>query len=230
LRFKNRSISYRKLFDKESKFIRPRNQDGSWYEPFNPLAGANFEKNVGYIEGNAWQYAFMVPHDIHGLIKQMGGKKAFVNRLQELFDKGHFDMANEPDIAYPFLFNYVKGEEWRSQKIVRELVDQYFQNKSSGIPGNDDTGTMSVWLVYAMMGLYPVAPGIPNYTLTVPIFDKITIQLDSNYYKNKQLVIEKAGNSNGFINKIQLDGKTHKSYFISHEDLVNGNVLKINLK
>ncbi len=230
LRFKKRAISYRKLFDKESKFVRPRNEDGSWYEPFNPLAGANFEKNVGYIEGNAWQYAFMVPHDIKGLIKQMGGKRAFVNQLQKLFDKGHFDMANEPDIAYPYLFNYVKGEEWRSQKKVKELVEKYFQNKSSGIPGNDDTGTMSVWLVYAMMGFYPVAPGVPNYTITTPMFDKITIQLDSDYYKNKQLVIEKEGNTNGIIKKIQLDGKTHKSYFISHEELVNGKLLKINLK
>ena len=110
-RFKKRSISYRKLFDKNLNLLRPRNSNGSWHEPFNPEAGANFTKNIGFIEGNAWQYAFMVPHDINGLKKLMGGNKAFTNQLRMVFDTNQFDMANEPDIAYPYLFNYVKGEE-----------------------------------------------------------------------------------------------------------------------
>jgi len=229
-RFKNRAISYRKLFDKKLDLLRPRNADGSWYEPFDPEAGANFTKNVGFIEGNAWQYAFMVPHDIKGLIKLMGGKKAFSKQLQKVFDTGKFDMANEPDIAYPYLFNYVKGEEWRSQKTVQKLVKEYFQNKPKGLPGNDDTGTMSAWLVYSMMGIYPVAPGEPKYAITTPMFDKITIQLDYKYYKKKELVIEKVGSDNGEISKIQLKNKAHKSYFISHDELVNGSNLKVILK
>ncbi|MEJ2113335.1 MAG: GH92 family glycosyl hydrolase [Flavobacteriaceae bacterium] len=174
--FKSRSISYRKLFDKDLNLLRPRNPDGNWYEPFVPEDGANFTENVGFIEGNAWQYAFMVPHDIEGLIKLMGGKKAFTQQLQKVFDTNQFDMANEPDIAYPFLFNYIKGEEWRSQKTVQELVQKYFQNKPHGLPGNDDTGTMSAWLVYAIMGFYPVSPGEPIYTMTTPMFDRITIK------------------------------------------------------
>ena len=226
-RFKSRSVSYRKLFDKKLDLLRPRNADGTWYTPFNPEAGADFAKNVGFIEGNAWQYAFMVPHDIKGLMKLMGGKKAFTKQLQKVFDTNQFDMANEPDIAYPFLFNYVKGEEWRSQKIVKELVKEHFQNKPKGLPGNDDTGTMSAWLVYSMMGIYPLSPGEPKYAITTPMFDKITIQLDSKYYNKKELVIEKVENSNGEIKEVRLNGKEHKSYFISHESLVNGGELKI---
>ncbi|WP_158850758.1 GH92 family glycosyl hydrolase [Algibacter sp. L1A34] len=229
-RFSKRSISYRSLFDKNLKLLRPRNADGSWYEPFDPLAGANFTKNIGFIEGNAWQYAFMVSHDIKGLMKLMGGQKAFSNQLQKVFSTNQFDMANEPDIAYPYLFNYVRGEEWRTQKMVNELMEKYFQNKPAGLPGNDDTGTMSAWLIYSMMGIYPVSPGEPIYTISTPVFDKITITLDSNYYKGETLVIEKEGIKNGVINNIQLDGKTHKSYFINHSDLIKGSKLKINLK
>ena len=226
-RFKKRSISYRKLFDKNINLLRPRNSDDSWYKPFNPDAGANFTKNIGFIEGNAWQYAFMVPHDINGLKKLMGGNKAFTNQLQKVFDTNQFDMANEPDIAYPYLFNYVKGEEWRSQKLVNKLVRTYFQNEPDGLPGNDDTGTMSAWLVYSMMGIYPISPGSPNYAITTPMFDKITIQLDSKYYKKKELVIEREGKNKGKINKILLDKNKHKSYFISHDKLVNGNNLRV---
>ena len=226
-RFKKRSISYRKLFDKNLNLLRPRNSNGSWHEPFNPEAGANFTKNIGFIEGNAWQYAFMVPHDINGLKKLMGGNKAFTNQLRMVFDTNQFDMANEPDIAYPYLFNYVKGEEWRSQKLVNKLVRKYFQNKPDGLPGNDDTGTMSAWLVYSMMGIYPISPGSPEYTITSPMFDKITIQLDSKYYKKKQLVIEREGKNKGKIDKILLDKTKHKSYFITHDKLINSNKLRI---
>jgi predicted alpha-1,2-mannosidase len=229
-RFSKRAISYRKLFDEDLKLLRPRNSDGSWYEPFDPLAGANFTENIGFIEGNAWQYAFMVSHDIKGLMKLMGGQKAFSKQLQTLFNTNQFDMANEPDIAYPFLFNYVKGEEWRAQQKVQELIKTYFQNKPAGLPGNDDTGTMSAWLIYSMMGIYPVSPGEPIYTITTPIFDKITIDLDSDYYKGKSLVIQKSGVVDGVISTIQLNSKTHKGYFINHSDLVKGSELSINLK
>jgi len=229
-RFYNRSISYRKLFDKNLKLLRPRLNNGNWYEPFDPNDGANFSENVGFIEGNAWQYAFMIPHDILGLKKLMGGNKGFTNQLQKIFDENQFDMANEPDIAYPFLFNYVKGEEWRSQKLVEQLVKKHFTNAPDGIPGNDDTGTMSAWVVYAMMGIYPIAPGEPKYSITKPLFDKITIQLDSKYYKKKELVIEKETNANGYIKQVLLNGKKHRGYFINHDDLLNGNNLKIILK
>jgi len=226
-RFTKRSLSYRKLFDKDLKLLRPRTANGKWYEPFDPESGANFQENVGFIEGNAWQYAFMVPHDMKGLIKLMGGEKAFSDQLQKVFDIKQFDMANEPDIAYPYLFNYIKGEEWKSQELVKKLVQEYFQNKPKGLPGNDDTGTMSAWLVYSMMGIYPISPGDPVYTITTPMFDKVTIKLDSKYYKKENIVIEREINTDGKIKAIELNGKTLNSFFISHEDFVNGNTLKV---
>jgi len=229
-RFSKRSLSYRKLFDEEFNLLRPKNDDGSWYTPFNPNTGANFEKNMGFIEGNSWQYTFMVAHDTKGLIKLMGGKKKFVDQLQKVFDNKQYDMANEPDMAYPFLFNYIKGEEWRTQKKVNDLRKEYFKNSPDGLPGNDDTGTMSAWVIYAMMGIYPVSPADPIYTLTIPVFDKITIHLNSKYYTNNKLVIEKIEENGDFINRFLINDKSHKSYFISHKALVNGNELKIFVK
>lgn len=170
----------------------------------------------------------MLAHDVTGLMKLMGGKEAYSKQLQKVFNIGQFDMANEPDIGYPYLFNYVAGQEWRTQKTVSELISTYFKNAPDGLPGNDDTGTMSAWLVFSMMGIYPISPATPTYSITTPVFDKITIQLDARYYKNKQLVIEKEGL--GEINKIQINGKTKQPYFISHKTLVEGNNLKIKLK
>lgn len=223
-RFKARSVTYRNLFDKDLDLLRPKNADGSWYSPFDPTAGANFTENVGFIEGNAWQYTFMVTHDVKELIRMMGGRRKFTEQLQRVFSEGHFDMANEPDIAYPYLFNYIKGEEYRTQNTVRILREKYFRNFPGGLPGNDDTGTMSAWLIYSMMGFYPVVPATTEYALTIPAFDKITISLDDKFYPGRVLIIEKAGIGN--IDEIWLNGEEHKSYFIDHETLINGARLK----
>jgi predicted alpha-1,2-mannosidase len=229
-RFALRSVSYRKLFDKQFNLLRPKNDDGSWYSPFNPNTGANFEKNIGFIEGNSWQYTFMITHDINGLIKLMGGKKEFTKQLQKVFDQRQFDMANEPDIGYPFLFNYVNAKEWKTQKTVNKLIKEHFKNTPDGLPGNEDTGTMSAWIIYAMMGIYPISPVDPLYTLTIPFFDKITINLNNKYYNNEQLIIQKQGVVDGFIDEILLDGRPYKTYFISHENLVNGKNIQFKLK
>jgi predicted alpha-1,2-mannosidase len=228
-RYAKRSVSYRKLFDKKFNLLRPRQDNGTWHEPFNPNQGANFEKNLGFIEGNSWQYTFMVSHDAKELMKMMGGKKAYVNQLQKVFDDGYYDMANEPDMGYPFLFNFAKGEEWRTQKMVDELRSEHFRNTPGGLPGNDDTGTMSAWLIYSMMGIYPIVPAEPMFTLSTPVFDKITILLDGNYYSNKELVIEKVGDGST-IKSFEVNGKTFKNYFITHDDLVNGSTLKVIMK
>ncbi|UOY05892.1 GH92 family glycosyl hydrolase [Muricauda sp. SCSIO 64092] len=222
-RFKKRSLSYRQLFDKEFKLLRPKNDDGSWLTPYNPETGANFVKNPGFIEGNAWQYTFMVTHDVRGLEKLMGGRKSFVGQLQKVFDNNQFDMANEPDIAYPYLFNYMKGEEWRTQKKVSELLETYFKNAPDGLPGNDDTGTMSAWAVFSMMGIYPIVPAEPIYALVTPTFDAVTIHLDQRYYTNQKVRIEKKETKDGDAKtwKVFVDGKPHRGHFISHDKLVN---------
>lgn len=226
-RFAQQSVSYRKLYDAELRLLRPKNPDGSWYARFDPAAGANFAKNVGFIEGNAWQYTFMVSHDVHGLIALMGGEKPFAEQLQRVFDSGQYDMANEPDIGYPFLFNYVPGAEWRSQQLVRQLVRQHFRNAPDGLPGNDDTGTMSAWVIFSMMGIYPISPGDPVYTLTGPMFDRVTIALDEAYYAGGSLVIERSGAPDGTIRQVLLNGEEHPGFFIQHQDLVQGGYLKV---
>lgn len=219
-KYAKQALSYRKLFDKHWGLLRPKHKNGSWYEPFDPDKGANFEHNIGYIEGNAWQYAFMVPQDIKGLIQLMGGNKSFVKHLNHIFDSGQFDMANEPDMGYPFLYNYVKGSEWLTQKRVHELLQRYFTNAPSGLPGNDDTGVMSAWAVYSMMGFYPVSPANPIYALTSPKFDRVVLHLNKQFYPNGQIeIISNASQGGIYIQKIWIDGKPYHSYFITDDML-----------
>lgn len=228
--FHQRALSYRQLYDAETKLLRPKHADGRWYEPFNPYSGANFEKNVGYIEGNAFQYAFMVPHDINGLMELMGGQQAFVKQLEAIFTNNQFDMANEPDMGYPFLFNFSKGNEWRTQYYVDRLIENYFTNKPAGLPGNDDTGTMSAWLVYSMLGLYPVTPAEPSYTFTAPRFEKITLHLDKKYYPQEKLIIEAKGAAKyRKIKQIRLGGRRYPSYFVSQQALLKAGKLSFRL-
>ena len=220
--FYNRSLGYKHYYSKEYGTFRPILPSGKFYSPFNPLQGENFEPNPGFHEGNAWNYSFYVPHDIKGLTQLMGGSKAFVNKLQMVFDKGYYDPANEPDIAYPHLFSYFKGEEWRTQKEIKRLLNTYFKNAPDGIPGNDDTGTMSAWAVFNMIGFYPDCPGEPAYTLTTPVFDKVTIKLSKEQWGIDELVItSKRSNKEAYrINNITVGGKPFKSYRISHKDLI----------
>ena len=213
-RFRERSLQYKNYYCPDFGTLRPLTQDGKFLEPFNPRQGENFEPVPGFHEGSAWNYTFYVPHDVLGLAKIMGGRKAFVSKLQKVFDEGLYDPANEPDIAYPYLFSYFKGEEWRTQKLVSELLDKHYTTLPNGLPGNDDTGTMSAWAVFSMMGIYPDCPGHPSYTLTAPRFNKVELQNGT--------VITKVGD--GYIRKISVNGKTHGSFRISHSDLVGSSL------
>ncbi|MBQ6309160.1 MAG: GH92 family glycosyl hydrolase [Prevotella sp.] len=223
-----RSLQYKHYYSKESGTLRPINKDGSFYSPFDPKAGENFSNAPGFHEGSAWNYTFYIPHDVMGLAKLMGGKKAFVSKLQSVFDNGYYDPANEPDIAYPYLFSYFKGEEWRTQQIVADLLKKYYKDTPDGIPGNDDTGTMSAWAIFSMMGIYPDCPGSPYYTITTPVFDKVTIHTDKKFYPH-DIVIEKRKTQAGdqHIKRIELGGKTFGNYRISHQQLVNSGTLTV---
>ena len=225
--FYNRSMGYKNYYCKEFGTLRPILPNGKFYEPFDPKQGENFEPSPGFHEGNAWNYTYYVPHDVMGLAKLMGGKKNFVNKLQMIFDKGYYDPANEPDIAYPYLFSYFKGEEWHTQKLVKELLAKYFTTKPDGIPGNDDAGTMSAWAIFSMMGLYPDCPGVPEYTLTLPTFDKVTIKLDPKYHGTDQLVIEVANPDapSDYVKSIEMGGKKC-GYRINHNDLLKAGTLR----
>ena len=234
--FSHRSLQYKKYYSKEYGTLRPILPNGEFYSPFDPKQGENFEPSPGFHEGNAWNYTFYVPHDVKGLAKLMGGDKKFVERLQMVFDKGYYDPANEPDIAYPHLFSYFKGEEWRTQKEVQRLLATVYKNAPDGIPGNDDTGTMSAWAVFNMMGFYTDCPGKAEYTLTTPVFNKVTIRLDAKRWGKDKLVIEAprpAGVPDGgeaYIKGIAVGGKAHKSYRIGWHDLINAGTVKFDLK
>lgn len=187
--FRKRSKGWRHYYSKESGTLRPLNSDGTFLAPFNPKDGADFSNTPGFHEGSAWNYTFYVPHDIEGLAKAMGGDKAFVAKLQKVFDEGLYDPANEPDIAYPFLFSRFKGEEHRTKKTVAALLKKYYTTRPDGIPGNDDTGVMSAWAVFSMIGMYPDCPGEPQYTLFPPVFD--SVEINGKYVIRKDQKIKK---------------------------------------
>ena len=230
--FRQRALGYKHYYSKESGTLRPIQKDGSFLTPFNPEAGANFENCPGFHEGSAWNYTFYAPHDVTGMAKMMGGQRKFVDKLQMVFDKGLYDPANEPDIAYPYLFSYFKGDEWRTQKTVTELLKKYYTTRPDGIPGNEDTGTMSAWAIFSMIGLYPDNPGDPSYTLTTPVFDKVTLHLDPKFYPNGDITIEtdRTSPSQQYIKSITIGGKKLNGFRIAHRQLMEGKTLKMQLK
>ena len=225
--FRQRSLGYRHYYDKETGALRPIGKDGKFITPFDPKDGADFSNAVGFHEGSAWNYTFAVPHDVKGFAKLMGGGKAYVRNLQRVFDEGLYDPANEPDIAYPYFFSYFPGEEWRTAKTIDALLEKWYTTAPDGIPGNDDTGTMSSWAVFSMMGFYPDVPGTPEYTLTTPVFDKIEVSIDKNIHGLDKIEITKTPGRR--ITGIRLGGKK-SGYRITHEALMKAGKLEFKCK
>jgi predicted alpha-1,2-mannosidase len=156
----------------------------------------------------------------------MGGKKNFVQKLQDVFDKDYYDPTNEPDIVYPYLFSRIKGEEWRTQREVKRLLEKHYQAAPGGLPGNDDTGTMSAWAVFSMMGFYPDCPGEPYYTLTTPVFDRVEIDTPQGTIV---ITASRKTTDADYIKTIKVGGKKTSNYRISHEDLLRKRNIHLNL-
>lgn len=228
--FADRAKGWRHYYDPSTGALRPRLPDGKFLTPFDPLQGANWEPSPGFHEGNAWNYTFAVPHDIEGLVRIMGGPSKFTERLQSVFDNGWFDVTNEPDFAYAHLFSQVAGEEWRTQKIVRELLDEHFTNTPHGLPGNDDAGTMSGWAVLNMIGIFPDCPGRPDFTVVTPLFERITLRLDPRYYPSEQVVIRVENPGAPYIDRITVDGRPLKGYRITHDELTSAREIVFHLR
>ena len=224
--FLKRSQSYRNYFCKEHGTLRPLTKEGKFLGDFDPATGKNFENVPGFHEASAWCYTFAVPHDIKGLTKLMGGKQGFINNLQGVFDNDNYDPANEPDIVYAYLFSRFKGEEWRTQKEVKKILDNHYKNAPDGIPGNDDTGTMSAWAVFSMMGIYPDCPGEPTYTLTTPVFDKVKITTPQGEIN---IECERPTADSHYIDNISLNGKAN-GYRITHKQLLENANIEYKLK
>lgn len=225
--FLKRSHNYRRYFCKEHGTLRPLTKEGKFLDEFDPFTGKHFENVPGFHEGSAWNYTFAATHDIKGLTRLMGGKKRFIESLQRVFDEGLYDPTNEPDIAYAYLFSRFTGEEWRTQREVAKILKKYYSNSPGGLPGNDDTGTMSAWAVFSMMGFYPDCPGEPFYTLTAPTFDKVSIALPDG---NIEIECRKESPRSRYIKEITIGGRKMNSYRIDHKQLTSGKKIVFTLK
>ena len=218
---RERAKGWRNYYSKADGAMRPIGQDGKFVGEFDPTAGANFSNTIGFHEGSSWNYTFFVPHDVEGLIEVMG-KSRFISTLKNVFEKGYYDPTNEPDIAYPYLFSRIKGYEHLTQSYVRQLLNENYSTTPDGLPGNDDTGTMSTWAVFSMMGIYPDCPGEPYYTVTTPRFERVEIDTDHG-----TIVIASEGKGD-YIKSITLGGKS-VGYRISHAELMKAKELKLKL-
>ncbi len=225
-----RAMGYKNYFDRSYHLLRPKDSAGVFFKEFNPREGENFQPSAGFHEGSSWNYSFSIPYDIPGLIKLFGSPQRFADSLSACFDRGYFDMGNEPDMGYPYYFSYAKGSEWKTQYYVDQCLRKYFTDKPGGLPGNDDAGTMSAWQIFSMLGIYPATPGKAEYVITAPVFDKATIALDPGFYgPGRQLVIRAVNRTpeNIYIDRIEVGGKPYKSRFISHDELIRAGELTV---
>lgn len=229
-----RSASYAGFYDEQTGTLRPKNRDGSFLAPFDPDATTgSFPLRLGgpgYVEGTAWQYSFFAPHAMDSLIA-LHGEELFVERLQWLFDTNRFEMWNEPDMGYPYLFTFVDGEAHRTQRQVRRALDRNFGVEPDGLPGNDDAGTMSAWFVFSAMGFYPVTPGLPEYRLGSPLFDRVTIHLSDTHHSGETFVIEASGNQSDavYVRSASLNDQPLTSSTLAHSAITSGGLLRLQM-
>ncbi len=232
-RFMRRAGFYRNLFNNDRGFFQGKDDKGNWIEPFDPLVyGAN--GGSPYTEGNAWQYLWYVPHDVQSLISLLGGKKAFVKKLDEFFslnDKsgetnsnasgfiGQYVHGNEPSHHVAYLYCYA-DEPRRTQELVHRIIRQMYDASPYGYAGNDDCGQMSAWFVFSAMGFYPVNPVGGEFAIGTPLFDKVTI----NMFGGKKFVIKTLrGKENGFyVKRVTLNGKEIKGNTLWYDDIMRG--------
>jgi len=170
-------------------------------------------------EGTPWQYNWYVPQDVKGLIELMGGTDKFNKELDAFFDAGQYWHGNEPSHQIAFLYNY-SGQPWKTQKIVANIMNVEYGNGPGGLSGNDDAGQMSAWYVFAAIGFYPVCPVLPEYQISGPRFNKITIKLGNG----KELMINapKYSSKNIYIKNFTINGNPLKKYSFTYDELMNG--------
>lgn len=234
--FFNRSKSYKYYFDKKTGFMRGVD-NGKFREPFNPFHSSH--RNDDYTEGNAWQYTWLVPHDVPGLIKLFGGKRPFVTKLDSLFTIsgdlgenaspdisgliGQYAHGNEPSHHILYMYNYV-GQHDKTAEKVREVLKTMYHNDFDGLSGNEDVGQMSAWYILSSLGIYQVEPAGGRYMFGSPLFDKAVV----NVGKGKTFTIIAHNNSakNVFVQQIKLNGRPYKKLYIDYKDIVSGGTLE----
>lgn len=236
--FSKRAQLYKEYFDKDVQFMRGKLADGTWRTPFSPVASKHREDD--YTEGNAWQYTWLVPQDVEGLIRLFGGDKPFVNKLDSLFSVkaelgensspdisgliGNYAQGNEPGHHITYLYTYA-GQPWKTADLIRKIDHDFYSSKPDGLCGNEDVGQMSAWYVFTAMGFYPVNPANGAYVFGTPLLNDATITLAGN----KKFNIKVVGNSaeNKYIQKIVLNGKPYTKSYILHKTIVAGGNIQI---
>lgn len=235
-RFHKRSEYYRNLFHPKTKFFQSKNDKGEWIEPFDPY---QYGGNGGhpFTEGNAWRYFWYVPHNIQALMELTGGTKAFEQKLDTFFTStykseqmnhnasgfvGQYAHGNEPSHHVAYLYNFA-GQPWKTQKYVSHILNTLYNNTSSGYAGNDDCGQMSAWYVFSAMGFYPVNPADGRYIIGSPLLDECTLKLAGN--KEFRIRTIRKSPEDIYIQSVTLNGKKHKDFFITHQDIMNGGTM-----
>lgn len=243
--FSNRALNYKNLYWEEKGFFMPKDKRGDWID-IDPKFDGGMGGRDYYDENNGWTYLWNVQQDIPGLIKLMGGKEIFENRLDQHFREdlgrtkyelyarfpdftgivGQFSMGNEPSFHIPYLYN-LTDSPWKTQKKIRMLLNTWFKDNIFGIPGDEDGGGMSAFVVFSAMGFYPLTPGLPVYTIGSPLFTKVTINLP----EGKKFIISapKCSLKNKYIQKARLNGKLLNSPFFTHEELTSGGLLELEM-
>jgi predicted alpha-1,2-mannosidase len=217
-----RATNYRKVFDNQTGFMRGRYANGRWVTPFNPYA-----PRIAFItEGSAAQYTFYVPQDVAGLMRLMGGPKKFERQLDTLFNGGHYWHGNEPNHQIAYLYPYA-GVPWKTQGRIRDIIRSEYSAEPGGLSGNEDCGQMSAWLVFSMMGFYPVCPGTPEYVLGSPWFNQTAISLPGN----KKFTVRANNQSpeNAYIQSAKLNGQPFTRTFIRHAEIAAGGELTLQM-
>ncbi|MDF2192324.1 GH92 family glycosyl hydrolase [Paraflavitalea sp. CAU 1676] len=234
-KYGQRSQSYRNIFDGGRQWFRPRKEDGS-FEPW-PEEG-RLKEWYGCMEANPYQQGWFVPHDVPGMVELMGGREKVLADLTTFFERvpenmmwnNYYNHANEPVHHVPFLFNRLQAP-WLTQQWTRSICQRAYKNSVEGLVGNEDVGQMSAWYVLAASGLHPICPGDTRYEITSPVFNKISIRLDPQYAAGKNFTIIARNNSpqNIYIQSARLNGKPYTQCYITHEQLVKGGVLQLEM-
>ena len=240
--FRNASQFYRNLYNGKTGFFHPKDKDGNFIEPLDYSFSGGMGAREYYGENNAWVYRWDVQHDIPGLIVLMGGPDAFVKKLDETFSTplgrskfefyamlpdhtgnvGQFSMANEPSLHIPYLYDYA-GAPWKTQKRIRQLLRTWFRDDLMGVPGDEDGGGMTSFVVWSCLGLYPVTPGSAEYAIGSPVFPEAKVHLPGG--KTFEIVAQGASEDNKYIQSATLDGEPLKRPFLSHDQVVQGGKL-----
>ncbi|MDO4164283.1 MAG: GH92 family glycosyl hydrolase [Bacteroides sp.] len=238
--FRNRSLSYRKYFDKSTCFMRGLSSDGRFSTPFDPFYTAPGKGD--YTEGNAWQYAWLVPHDVHGLIDLFGCEERFVSKLDSLFTVegdlgaeaapdvsgliGQYAHGNEPSHHVIYLYNYV-GQPWKAAERLRQVMGTLYHDAPAGLCGNEDVGQMSAWYVLSAMGLYQVEPAGGKYIIGSPLFGVTKIEVGGG--KTFEVVARNNSAKNIYIQSAKLNGAPYTKSYISFKDLKQGGRLELEM-